>query len=78
MICDGERVAQLLRILIDNALAHTPSGTSMVVSATAAENGAGARLSVSDSGPGIPQDAIGRVFEGRASAWRSRASLRCT
>ena len=28
MICDGERVAQLLRILIDNALAHTPSGTT--------------------------------------------------
>jgi two-component system OmpR family sensor kinase len=74
VICDGERVAQLLRILIDNALAHTPSGTSMVVSATAAENGAGARLSVSDSGPGIPQDAIGRVFEPFYSADGARGA----
>ena len=63
VICDAERVAQLLRILIDNALVHTPIGTSVVVSATAATaNGDGARLSVSDGGPGIPQEAIGRVF----------------
>ena len=26
-VCDPERVAQILRILIDNALTHTPSGT---------------------------------------------------
>jgi signal transduction histidine kinase len=75
VICDAERVAQLLRILIDNALVHTPSGTSVVVSATAATaNGDGARLSVSDGGPGIPQEAIGRVFEPFYSADGTRGA----
>ena len=31
--CDRERVAQIMRILIDNALAHTPHGTQILVSA---------------------------------------------
>jgi two-component system OmpR family sensor kinase len=71
--CDGERVAQLLRILIDNALAHTPSGTAVVVSVTRAETGA-TRLSVNDSGPGIPPEAIGRVFEPFYSADGARGA----
>ena len=63
VLCDPERVAQLLRILIDNALAHTPTGTDVVVTASAASNGTGARLAVRDSGPGIPEEALERVFE---------------
>ncbi|MGH2897623.1 MAG: HAMP domain-containing sensor histidine kinase, partial [Solirubrobacteraceae bacterium] len=59
--CDPERVAQVLRILIDNALTHTPPGTGVVVSA-ARENGA-VRLAVSDDGPGIGDAAAQRVFE---------------
>jgi signal transduction histidine kinase len=62
-VCDSERVAQLLRILIDNALAHTPAGTDVVVTVSAGENASGAQLSVHDSGPGIPAEAIDRVFE---------------
>jgi two-component system, OmpR family, sensor kinase len=61
VVCDPERVAQVLRILLDNALTHTPSGTDVVVTATRA-NGA-ARLAVSDDGPGISPDASSRVFE---------------
>jgi signal transduction histidine kinase len=60
-VCDPERVAQVLRILIDNALTHTPSGTGVVVSA-ARDNGA-VRLAVSDDGPGISDAAAQRVFE---------------
>jgi two-component system OmpR family sensor kinase len=60
-VCDPERVAQVLRILIDNAVTHTPSGTGVVVSA-ARDNGA-VRLAVSDDGPGIGEDAAARVFE---------------
>jgi signal transduction histidine kinase len=60
-VCDPERVAQVLRILIDNALTHTPSGTGVVVSA-ARDNGA-VRLAVSDDGPGISDAAAERVFE---------------
>jgi two-component system OmpR family sensor kinase len=60
-VCDPERVAQVLRILIDNALTHTPSGTGVVVSAVR-DNGS-VRLAVSDDGPGISRDAAERVFE---------------
>jgi signal transduction histidine kinase len=71
--CDGERVAQLLRILIDNALAHTPSGTTLEVTAARGEDGA-ARLSVNDNGPGIPSEALGRVFEPFYSADGARGA----
>jgi signal transduction histidine kinase len=74
VVCDPERVAQLLRILIDNALAHTPNGTDVIVTATPAENGTGASLSVHDRGPGIPDEAIGRVFEPFYSADGARGA----
>ena len=35
--CDPVRVAQIMRILIDNALTHTPPGTQIVVTAGARE-----------------------------------------
>jgi two-component system, OmpR family, sensor kinase len=60
-VCDPERVAQVLRILIDNALTHTPEGTNVVVSASR-ENGR-ATLAVRDFGPGIKRAAIDRIFE---------------
>ncbi len=60
-VCDPERVAQVLRILIDNALTHTPAGTDVVVAA-ARDNGT-LRLVVADGGPGIRGDAVDRVFE---------------
>jgi signal transduction histidine kinase len=59
--CDAERVAQVMRILIDNALAHTPQGTDIFVSATRA-NGT-VRLAVRDHGLGIKRDMMARIFE---------------
>ena len=59
--CDPERVAQVLRILLDNALLHTPAGTGVVVSA-ARENGQ-VRLEVSDSGLGIRRQTMPHIFE---------------
>jgi two-component system OmpR family sensor kinase len=60
-LCDRERVAQIMRILLDNALRHTPEGTDVTVSATR-YNGA-AELTVADTGPGLPAGARGKVFE---------------
>jgi signal transduction histidine kinase len=60
-VCDPERVAQVLRILIDNALTHTPPGTGVIVSAER-DNGA-VRVAVRDDGPGIRAEAAARVFE---------------
>jgi signal transduction histidine kinase len=59
--CDRERVAQIMRILLDNALRHTPAGTDVTVRATR-YNGA-AELTVADTGPGLPAGARGKVFE---------------
>jgi signal transduction histidine kinase len=49
--CDRERVAQIIRILVDNAIRHTPEGTNVTISASR-RNGA-AKVTVADSGPGL-------------------------
>jgi signal transduction histidine kinase len=59
--CDPERVAQVLRILLDNALVHTPAGTGVRVSA-ARRNGH-VRLEVSDRGLGIKHQNMPHIFE---------------
>jgi signal transduction histidine kinase len=60
-VVDPDRVAQLLRILIDNAITHAPDGTTVTVGV--GDGNGMVRLSVTDNGPGIPEDAIGRIFE---------------
>lgn len=47
--------------LVGNAIRHTPHGTTIEVSATAA--GGGAVLTVDDHGPGIPEHLKRQVFE---------------
>jgi two-component system OmpR family sensor kinase len=59
--CDPERVAQIMRILIDNALSHTPAGTDVVVAAS--QRDGRVRLSVTDYGTGIKRAAMSRIFE---------------
>jgi two-component system OmpR family sensor kinase len=60
-LCDPERVAQIMRILLDNALNHTPAGTDVVVAA--ARRDGRVRLSVTDFGTGIRRGELERVFE---------------
>jgi signal transduction histidine kinase len=60
-LCDPVRVAQIMRILIDNALTHTPPGTRIVV--TAARDDGHVRLAVRDDGEGIVSHAMPRIFE---------------
>jgi signal transduction histidine kinase len=59
--CDPVRVAQIMRILIDNALTHTPPGTRIVV--TAARDNGIVRLAVRDNGAGIEPASTRRIFE---------------
>jgi signal transduction histidine kinase len=59
--CDPERVAQVLRILLDNALRHTPPGTGVQVSA--ARSNGHVRLEVSDAGLGIKRQNMPHIFE---------------
>ncbi|MEA2320297.1 MAG: two-component system, OmpR family, sensor kinase [Solirubrobacteraceae bacterium] len=61
VVCDPERVAQIVRILIDNALTHTPAGTDVVVAA--GQRDGRVLLSVTDYGTGINRSAMSRIFE---------------
>jgi signal transduction histidine kinase len=61
-VADRERVRQIIRILLDNALTHTPEGTEVSVTVNSSSRRR-AELIVSDQGPGIPQRVQGRIFE---------------
>jgi signal transduction histidine kinase len=58
---DAERVLQIGRILLENALVHTPPETTVRVST--ALDGGRATLTVANDGPEIPRDAQQQVFE---------------
>jgi signal transduction histidine kinase len=58
---DSQRVLQVARSLIENALRHTPEDTTVTIRAG---RGAGdAELVVEDDGPGIPEEHRPHVFE---------------
>ena len=59
-LADPDRVRQIIRILLDNALTHTPEGTKVTVTTYPANRRA--ELTVSDEGPGIPQRVQGADF----------------
>jgi two-component system OmpR family sensor kinase len=60
-LADPDRVAQIMRILVDNALTHTPQGTSIAIEAQRRDGAA--KLVVRDDGPGIDPHARARVFD---------------
>ena len=60
-LADGERVSQIGRALLVNALVHTPAGTRVRLVARA--HGDRAELTVEDDGPGIPRTQRDAVFE---------------
>lgn len=61
LVADRERIRQVLRILLDNAIKYTPAGGRVRVEAF--ERGGRWHLAVEDSGPGIPPELRERVFE---------------
>lgn len=60
-LADLSRASQIIRILIDNALKHTPQGTKVTV--TAVRGQTAAELIVRDEGRGIDSRALDRVFD---------------
>ena len=71
---DPERVLQIGRLLVENAIVHTPPGTP--VRLRVYDGDGRAVLSVEDQGPGIPEGAGEQVFERfyRAEGGRSSGS----
>jgi signal transduction histidine kinase len=73
---DGDRVAQVLTNLLDNALGHTPPGGRVTVEV---RPGAGeVAFRVADTGEGLAPEDLGRVFERfyRVEKSRSRSGER--
>lgn len=58
---DRDRVEQVVVNLLDNAIKYTPSGGSVTVSAV--RDDGGVRVDVTDTGIGIPEADIPRIFE---------------
>jgi two-component system OmpR family sensor kinase len=58
---DPDRVAEALDEMISNAVLHTPDGTPIEISAR--HDGAHQVLSVSDSGPGVPDFLVPAIFD---------------
>ena len=58
---DEQRIFQIGRVLVENALVHTPVGTPVRIRAGAGSGGA--ELAVEDEGPGIPPEHAPLVFE---------------
>lgn len=70
---DPLRVRQVIRNLVDNALAHTPAGGSVRVGAT--ESQGRIEITVTDTGPGFADDLLPHALEpfSRSDAARQRS-----
>jgi PAS domain S-box-containing protein len=60
--CDPEGMRLCLQILLDNACAYTPADSPIELSGRPAPEG-GIELCVLDRGPGVPEDALERLFD---------------
>jgi two-component system, OmpR family, sensor kinase len=58
---DPETLRILLNNLVDNAIRYTPAGGRVDVTIVA--DGSACKLTVQDTGPGIPEEELGRVFD---------------
>jgi signal transduction histidine kinase len=69
---DRQLLAQMISNLIENALNHTPEGTT--VSVGLRKTGTGFEAEVADDGPGIPETEHGKVFDRFYRLDRSRST----
>ena len=60
---DADRLAQVFANLVDNGVAHTPAGGRVTVAARPMDEGGAVQVTVTDTGGGIPADALPRIFE---------------
>jgi signal transduction histidine kinase/CheY-like chemotaxis protein len=59
---DPDKVSQIMTNLVDNAIKYTPEGGAITVTLEA-DQPQWARISIRDTGPGIPPEAIPKLFD---------------
>ena len=69
---DRTRISQVAHNLLQNAIYHTPSGGEVTVSARKTDNER-IRVSIADTGPGIPKESLPFVFDRFYRADQARA-----
>jgi len=62
VMVDPQRIHHVFSNLISNALKHTPAGGKVSVSAALTDNDC-VEFTVTDTGPGIPEEYQGRIFD---------------
>jgi len=58
---DSRLITQVIINIVNNAVKYTPPGTDITLSAR--REGDTVRVEIADTGPGIPQEAQGRLFQ---------------
>ncbi len=61
LIGDGDRLAQVFTNVVDNALKFTPAGGQVSLAAAVVE--AEMEISITDSGIGVPKEALPHLFD---------------
>jgi signal transduction histidine kinase len=58
---DANRITQVITNILDNAIRYTPENGKVILAAKQAESGI--QISIQDSGPGIKDEEVGRIFD---------------
>lgn len=78
VLADGDRLAQVLGNLVDNAIKHTPVGGEVCLSAQQRQTADGptVEIAVTDTGSGIPPEDLERIFQRFYQVDKSRSGRR--
>lgn len=75
VVCDGDRIAQVIRHLVRNAIKYSDKGTVRgSIDRVSFNQGEGICFSVADEGKGIPEDELQEIFTPFTQSTRTKTS----